>query len=250
MTEEMARGSQLIVATLAYAQDWKSAILPGYAPPTFRAADSSGRVLSGLVAQRYPWRMAPYFNYEIRGFYDKKLYAEYAQLRGETSPSSFNNFDYFVSLSPALGMNTYFVGGDFEFPNALAYNTSQWGSFFIRKIDDAYNPANLLAFTSAHGVDPLRNNQPVDGFHRVLPPRWPNRPTWPTPYDPTVNPEVFGHVKPRWGGSGLTSGGIGGKAVVAYLGGNVGTETIDGLRDMRKWANQADSPDWVMQPRP
>ena len=37
-------------------------------------------------------------------------------------------------------------------------------------------------------------------------------------------------------------------AIVANVDGGIGTSTIDELRDMRRWCDLADSPDWLMTP--
>jgi prepilin-type processing-associated H-X9-DG protein len=56
--------------------------------------------------------------------------------------------------------------------------------------------------------------------------------------DPDDAPIHYGYLSLRYGGS----------AVTAFLDGHADTLPEKKLRDMRHWADQADSPHWKLQP--
>jgi prepilin-type N-terminal cleavage/methylation domain-containing protein len=71
---ELSAAQQLMAAFALYADDSKGKILPGFPSASMVAGplvvtDESGERLTGDVAQRYPWRLAPYFDYNFRGLY-------------------------------------------------------------------------------------------------------------------------------------------------------------------------------------
>lgn len=229
-SRESIGGQQLMLAYQAYASDSKERLLTGYGPSGITARDASGSLITGTPAWRYPWRIVPYMDYSFAGLYDdQRLLESYRQRTSE--------YQYIVSVTPSLGLNTDFVGGDRD--NGLAFNaaaTVAYGNFYARTLAEVPNPGKLLVFCSARGADPLIGPTPVNGFHRVQSPRF-LVPRWNEgPFDPSTEPSAFGHVHPRHAGN----------AVVAHLDGHVANLTLDELRDMRRWAPKAKSPDWVV----
>jgi type II secretory pathway pseudopilin PulG len=229
-SREAAGGQQLMIAYQSYAGDHKDRLMTGYGPSGITARDATGALITGTPAWRYPWRIVPYLDYNFAGLYDDQRVLESYRQR----PSEYQ---YMVSVTPSMGLNTDFVGGDRD--NGLAFNdaaTVTYGGFYARRVADVPDPVKLLVFCSARGADPLIGPTPVNGFHRVQSPRF-LVPRWDGgAFNAQADPSAFGHVHPRHAGS----------AVVAHFDGHVANLTLDDLRDMRRWAPKAKSPDWVV----
>lgn len=235
---ETSGGKQLITAYAVYANDARGELMPGYAssamvnggPNTLTAIDDAKAVVAPIAARRYPWRIAPYLDYQLAGLYDDPRVLE--QYRG--SP----NYQYFISLSPSMGINADFVGGKadpgFGF-NATALRT--WGKWYVTRIHEPRRTSELLVFCSARGKDPfnqISGEQP--GYYVVDAPSL-NTPRWAsTTYDKAQAPETFGYVDPRWQGA----------AIVSWFDGHSSNPKFEELRDMRLWCDKATRPDWYV----
>ncbi len=236
---EMAAAQQLMPAYHSYADDSRGKVLPGVVPagwvnystpgPKIEVRDEVGELISGPRAQRYPWRLAPYLNYDFAGLYkDQNLLNRYRERA---------DYQYIISLSPSLGLNADFVGGKaspgYGF-NQAALN--MWGSFYITRLDEARQPGSLIVFASARGVDP-DGLEPVDGFYDVSSPSLTGR-RWTISglFDADEPPEAMGFLHPRHEE----------RAVVATIDGHAETLGVRELDDMRRWSNQATSADWAL----
>lgn len=238
-TKELAAAQQTMVAFQLYAQDNGGRYLTGM--PDIRhvigrnaPTDGKGNAIADpLVAQRYPWRIAPYLDFDFRGLYsdDKALTALRAR---------YDDYLYTVSLFPSLGMNVAYVGGSV---NHLGDKTSQriFGKVYLERDDQPNRPTRVIAFASARFRGPLTIDELPDpeGFFRVEAPTF--GAGWQDSYAPdTITPGV---------NSGFVSLRHGGKAVTAMLDGHAEVLGWDELRDMRRWADQADAADWLPEPR-
>ena len=238
-TRELAAAQQTMIAFQLYAQDNGGRYLPGM--PDRREVSGRAAPIDGLgdpindplTAQRYPWRLAPYLDYNFRGLYsdDKALSA----LR-----ERYADYVYTVSLFPSLGMNVAYVGGSV---NHLGDKTSQriLGKVFLERDDQANRPTQVIAFASARFRGPLTLAELPEpaGFFRVEAPTF--GAGWQESYDPEAEaPGV---------NSGFVSLRHGNKAVTAMLDGHAEILGWDALRDMRRWADQATGEDWVPEPR-
>lgn len=250
MAAELASAQQLGVAFSLYAQESKDQVLPGYPPASWvtpggalRVLDESGAAVTGEKAQRYPWRIAPYMNYEFRGLYQNIPFLN--ELRqGAPEYASFGiDWRYLVSLYPALGLNTLYIGGDDQ---NLGFNPraeQTFGTFVTRRIDQPRRPSNLIVWASAREGEVSwapRLGRP-EGFFRVKAPNWIRR-EWDATYDPrSINPG---------NNSGWVSLRHAGKAVVGMFDGHAETLGWEDLQDMRRWSDAATSATWTLQPRP
>jgi prepilin-type N-terminal cleavage/methylation domain-containing protein len=241
---EMAAAQQLMVAYTLYADACGGAVLPGYPPASMVQGlvhDEQGAPLAGPVAQRYPWRLAPFLDYNFRGLYkDEKVLA---QLR-ETPAIGGVDWRYYVSLYPTLGLNVVFAGGSADAAH-LGFNAaaaSIYGKFYMTRIDEPRNPARLLAFVSARAAAPtsLGNVGPPGGYFQVVPPAI-TAPVWQQTYDP--------HAALPAVNSGSVALRFAGRAVAACLDSHAETLSWDQLRDMTRWADRADRSEWTLQPQ-
>lgn len=248
MTRELAGAKQLMTAFTTYANDFRGQILPGYATRSWVDGgmivnDESGERLLNEEAQRYPWRLAPYLNYDFRGLYqDDKVIAD-LRSQADTYASSGITYGYVVSLYPSFGMNIAFVGGSDRHGEFAPAFQNAFGKAYIDRIDQAQRPSQVLAFASARAdAQPTLPfvGQP-QGFFRLEPPRFAGPVQWASTYDdkaasPGLN---SGFISLRWGG----------KAVVAALDSHAALEGWDALNDMRRWADRATRPDWNLTVR-
>ncbi|MFA6043939.1 MAG: type II secretion system protein [Phycisphaerales bacterium] len=248
MTRELAGARQLMTAFSTYANDFRGQILPGYASRTWVDGDmivndESGERLMNEEAQRYPWRLAPYLNYDFRGLYqDDKVLAE-LRSQEDSYSSSGVTYEYVVSLYPSFGMNIAFVGGSDRHSEFTPAFQSVFGKVYLDRIDQATRPSEVLAFASARGDSQpaLPFVGPPQGFFRLEPPRFAGPVQWGSSYDdkaasPGLN---SGFVSLRWGG----------KAVVAAMDSHATLEGWESLSDMRRWADRATRPDWNLTVR-
>jgi prepilin-type N-terminal cleavage/methylation domain-containing protein len=241
-TVELAAMQQVLTGYMAYADDHKGAVLPGYIPAAWvsdnpppgvtawEVYDDAGERIYGVRAQRYAWRLAPYLDYNVAALYkDPQLLARYRERE---------DYQYIVSVSPSFGLNADFIGGKalpgFGF-NANALR--QWGPFYITRLDQARRPDHLLAFASAHGVNP-DGGDPVHGYFDVSSPYFLDR-RWTAAYRTEDPPGVHGNLDARHGG----------KAVIGSLDGHAALASPIELEDMRWWSNQATRTDWALGAR-
>lgn len=235
---EVSAARQLLVGWTSYATDHAGAILPGYRNglPAF---DENGEPIAsqtiGVAAARYPWRIAPYLNHDFRGLYlDANL-----RTLDELAATDRSNYLYQTSVFPSLGLNTTFVGGD---ENDGAFSPAYlnvYGKFFVDRLSRVRHTERLLVCASARGADPQSGfgESILEGWFRVRSP-------------------VF--TAPRWGeryldedaaSCGQIARRNGARTVCGFVAGHVEVRTPDELRDMRLWADQADSVDWALQPQ-
>jgi len=239
-TRELSASQQTMLAFQLYANEHAGELLAGF-PPTGEVSgahaptDEAGEpLLDVFAAQRYPWRLAPYLEYNFNGLYgDRQALADLRSRRRE-------DFQYVVSLFPSLGMNVMYVGGSV---NHMGDPLSErvFGRVYLERDDQAGRPTEVLAFASARYRGGLQlDDAPFpQGFFRLDPPTW--AAGWEASYDqdaqaPGVN-------------SGFVSLRHGGKAVGAMLDGHAELLGWNELRDMRRWADQATGEDWAPQPR-
>jgi prepilin-type N-terminal cleavage/methylation domain-containing protein len=222
---ETAAAKSLITAYLAAAQDQNGVLLKGYDEEGV-ATDSQGNEFQSGSSQasRWPWRLAPYLNYQLEG-------AILVNERANSLDPNDPNQSYLVSASPSLGMNSSFVGGHENGQPAYSYVTN---GTCVTRLAQAVKPSQLIVFSSARGVDPMRGKN-VDGYYYVTSPQ--SSPRWPSTWNTKGSARSYGQVRLAYSE----------KAVTAQLDGSVSLLNFSELRDMRRWANEAarqDNPNW------
>lgn len=181
------------------------------------AYDINGNLLGegSHEASRWPWRLAPYFNYNFYGVTLVNDSESYIKKNGGLDQT------YLVSVIPSFGMNLFIGGNDYE-GRAL-----QSKGFVSTRPSQITKPSQTLAFVSSRS---MAANQRFEGFYYV---------TIPTTkkYDKKSNPRSSGYISARYDE----------KAVVAYLGGNVSLVNYTNLLDSRLWSEEAvrqNNPNW------
>ena len=228
---EIHSARQLILAWQLYADDHNEKVLPGFRHG-YSAKDFDGNEIPAPINARYPWRLAPYLGNNFDVIYANENRALLEQFR--RLPDPFLKI-YAPSVFPSLGINSVFVGGDdIELPpDERAF--SVFGDFCVLQTTQISRPSELMAFVSARG--PF-DNRIVQGAHVVKPPYLDTR-RWASRWDPADGPDAWGFVHPRFTG----------RAVSAVTDGHVESPGLRELQDMRRWANPADHPNWVLKRR-
>ena len=247
--KSLSAARQLMIAYGLYADENDDNLLIGYAARGHvigadTPRDETGSPLETIpeVARRYPWRLAPTFDYDWRGLYED----EHALTEIRDQP----DFEYVISLFPSFGANVVFIGGS---SNHYAFETdgsrdlqarALFGDFFLRRRSDARRPSDLITFASARGKNDFGLDYLPDpqGYYQVLPPRFISQQgrLWDDTYqeesdDPGNN-------------AGFVSLRHEGRAVTAMFDGSGRTMNWDQLNDMRHWSDQASAPDWSITP--
>ena len=235
---EMAAARSLITAWTHYATDNRGSVMPGYASG-FRGRDSKGEWLNvstaDVAVMRWPLRLAPYLGHDFASLFSGVTRDSLDSIASAPTSSGL----YSVSVAPAFGMNSVFVGGDENYGGSTEIFTETFGNFYATKLSTVKNPDKLGVFLTSQNLSSV-TGKVKQGFFRVIPPAW-TTPLWATEYDPE-NPVTAGFVSPRH------QEGAKDVAIVANVDGGVSTSTIDDLRDMRRWCDLATSSDWLMTP--
>jgi prepilin-type N-terminal cleavage/methylation domain-containing protein len=243
---EMAAAKQLLASYTLYADDNSGKVLPGYptnemirgrgAPLDMFGEPIGGNSANEEIAKRYPWRIAPYLDYNFGGLYTYDI------------DFSLPDIEYRISLYPTLGLNASFVGGN---SRDLAFDPRMqqaYGPWFVKRIEQSRRASELITFISARGNNEGENA--IDG----LDPRQQG-------YFLVRSPRLFSTTGPQWENKyeamapdvGINSGFVSlrhrGKAVTGMIDGHAQMMGWEALNDMRRWSDVADTANWMLSPR-
>jgi prepilin-type N-terminal cleavage/methylation domain-containing protein/prepilin-type processing-associated H-X9-DG protein len=210
---EISAAKTLVSAYQAAAADNGGRFLPAFDTSATNVLNGEGKPVSNRqVRARYPFRLAPYFNYAIEStLLAGKNQGQLLKLMNLSKPSG-PMFDYGVSTFPSLGINRFFVGG-----TAGANDPHQE---CVRTV--AMADRSIIAFISAGSTE-------IDGYEYVRAPGAPGGNWSGGQWTNDSDPSNYGHVHPRHNG----------KAVAAFLDGSTRLLSLEELRDMRLWSRQA-----------
>jgi prepilin-type N-terminal cleavage/methylation domain-containing protein len=189
-----------------------------------------------------------------------------------------STFHAALAYHPSFGYNGVYIGGAYTHgafratggdgtPRPNPYNAG--GNFYLTSVARVHRPDTLMIFASSRGGDVSPGgtwswgmNNPDQhivrpGYFIVLPPRphptgrgsgnlslgggwtgWNNTATANNKFEDRFIPSTWGMVHPRYFQ----------KAVTGMFDGHVRMQTLEALRDMRKWSNNARDPDWNFTP--
>lgn len=214
MAAEVAAGRNLITAYQKAAADNNGIYLPARDYTATDVRDANGKILPMReMRARYPFRLAPYFNYKMEGtILVNKNKKQIKEMFGTGSM-----YNYGLSIFPAMGMNSTFLGG-------LKPENPRFRQNKECVMSIAHADKNIIAFVSAGAED-------IDGYEYVRPPYF-----WGGGND--ENPSMNGFVDFRFNK----------KAVVVFLDGSIKSMGIKELKDMRLWSRNAaiqNKPDYI-----
>lgn len=234
---EASAARSLLTAWNLYAFEQRGRILPGYRSglPAF---DEGGNAIAsqtiGVAAARYPWRIAPYLGNAI----DELFTPEVRRSLRAIEPIARSEYLYRSSLHPRFGLNSTFIGGDEGYGGFSEAFRTVFGEFYRESLSTVLRPQEVLAFASAAATDSESpSGGVVEGWFRVRAPQF-TGPVWSDPIDPRI-PASSGHLAPRRGD----------RCIAGFADGHVEIRPLETLRDMRLWADQADRPEWRLEPR-
>ncbi len=232
-TLELSAARQLMLGYAAYAMDNRGELLPAFSATNNAQAqlfpmwttdvyndlrtkiwDAQTRRPPAGWGQSpaiggYPWRLAPYFDYQVEG---ALLVNEQARILHEFDRARMDElvYTYNTNLAPSLGMNAA-IGGDrgFDFgrpddPDYLISIAEGFGLIKIETENQVVSPSTFMVFCSARNglfeqsVDQAGASGFIfpNGYYSVRPTN--------TPYDPDeVN--SFGNIDLRWGSKAVTA---------------------------------------------
>lgn len=178
-------------------------------------------------------------------------------------------YQYAMGWHPSFGLNSTYVGGHYRrgaFPNGNGFRAGHPvnNHFYVSTVERIRNPSALLISATARSVDvasaaggssigyggsPVPYNAAsnvVPGYYEVLPPRtgFPLTGGTATPWIAS-NTFVKNSAPTSWG---FTDARHFNKVITTHVDGHVEIQTLAQLRDMRKWSNRADRPDWNFTP--
>jgi len=240
-TTEMAAARSLGMAWATYATDHRGAVLPGYAAG-FRARTAEGEWIdeetADVAGKRWPLRLAPYLGHNFSALYSGDTKKALEGLSASPTSSSL----YLVSTFPAFGLNSVYVGGDENFGGFSQIFEDTFGPFYATRTSTIRRPDRLVVFSTSRTDEagPGETGEIRQGFFRVLPPNWADV-LWAPRYESTEATSA-GFVSPRH------KEGDSDVVIATTADGAVETSTVLELRDMRRWSDQASSPDWMLQP--
>jgi prepilin-type N-terminal cleavage/methylation domain-containing protein len=236
-----------------------------------------GMFMEGSISKIWTWHLIAGTDYTMSEMQlHKPTYEEFWSRNRSQNGIIANRFTTYGSDSfqvalayhPSFAMNGVYIGGGYTHgafrsgrpgPNPLVSG----GDFYVTDVSRVRHPSTLMVFSSARGGDVREGSwwnwgsgNPDSGI--IRPGYWMVTPPRPHPvgrgsnspftlgggwnasntYNPRQAPSTWGMVEPRYFR----------KAVTVMFDGHVEMQTIEQLRDMRRWSNFANTPDWNFQP--
>lgn len=242
-------------------------------------------LMEGSVSKTWVWHFCTVSGFKWNTLiYDKNTQADFRNRPTQGTEGADGWAQYgadsaqaAIGFHPFIGMNGVYVGGSYShgaFSGDVTNRDSQGrgitgmtnpglGDFYIKRSANVRNPSELLLFVSSRGGDvreggwwgygmtPPGSGKIQPGYWLVTPPkaypmgRGMNAPTsgpaWDASnrFDARRNSPTWGNIDFRYGG----------RAVTGRFDGSVKSQSIEQLRDMRKWSNYADNADWNFRGR-
>ncbi len=219
-TRARAAARSLDTAYSLYAVENDDRCLIGYLPPVVDGEvvsiiDEEGERRTGLTAQRWVYRLAPYFDYAWAGTTHVNARADFLDERQRIIADEGDAmWTYQVTVFPSFGLNYKYLGGNQANPTEFAK-----GHHVVRTTR-ATRPSEMLVFASARF---RAGSSSFEGFLHIEPPRLD------TPFRPDDPSSLFGNVDPRFAG----------RAAVAFLDGHAELVDEATLTDRRTWVDEA-----------
>lgn len=205
--KEVSAIKNLITSYNLYTTDNNNQLLKSY-DELGTANDINGNPIGGddsHEAHRWPWRLAPYFNYNFYGVTLVNDSEAYVKKKGGLTQT------YLVSVIPSFGLSLYIGGNDYEGKSLITRG------LVASNINQVQSPSKTIAFVSSRSA---AVGERFEGFYYVDIPKSQN-----TKYDKKSNPKSTGQISARYND----------QAIVAYLGGNVSVVKYSDLLNKTNW---------------
>ncbi|MBX2852111.1 MAG: type II secretion system GspH family protein [Phycisphaeraceae bacterium] len=236
--QTVASVQQTMQAYSARTVDYKDKLLYGYMPFGTVAGEPTsitlptGAIVSSLLVQRYPLRLAEYQGDAWEMIF---IHQPTPEVPAPSDPDLFTKA-YNMGLYASLGLNTTFVGGDHRL-DGFTFQGGQYvpnlGGPAIFQAHQAKRPSELLVFTETQqftGVMPADGT----GYHLAEPPVLGDR-LW------SAKGGQVELAKP--GSLGVPMARFGRGVPTGFLDGHAEAVAPEELDDMRLWENEADDPE-------
>jgi len=197
--KELHAARVLMAGFHAHAADHAGKIMKAMDNNPGQVLDKQGRPVMSHAAKRWPWRLAPYINYNMDMIMVNNQ---------EAAPLHDAMYSYLVTVFPTMGLNGTFVGGKFGTIMAPDHPRGNKDMFCVTHIVQPHKPSQLIVFASAK-----MHSAPHAG--------------------------CFDVCAPGFGAVGEVDYKYAGAAVVAYFDGHVEMNDANQLKDMRRWSNLA-----------
>jgi prepilin-type N-terminal cleavage/methylation domain-containing protein len=234
LAKEISGGRQMAAAYLRASNDRDGTFLVGYSA-TESATDDRGEEVINPACGRYPWRLAPYLEYRLKGIMLVNEQEKIADIKDH------GDFVYRASAHPSFGINATYVGGN-ERTGLMPTSATlkRFGQFVATRLSQVTEPGKLIVFASSRFSGDGSHSEPEKGFHLLEPPRT-TKVEWKGKFDEKMPAEKFGFVDLRHNK----------RAACVMLGGNVELLDETQIQDMRHWSLQAaaaDDPEYLLKP--
>ncbi|MEM8873868.1 MAG: type II secretion system protein [Planctomycetota bacterium] len=242
--KSLAGVREMVTGYTAYHQEHGGSLMWGYTPPTVNGTavtveDPVTGLTFGLpVADRYPWRLAPYVSdvWEIIHIHKTTPDRPFAS---DPFGTAFSKA-YILSLDPAFGLNSVYLGGH---QGSLfrgftgADNRPNVGKHIAFQASEIRRSSQQLVFAetiqyNAGGLGSTSRDGERPGLFYATPPRA-NGQRWTV--DDNGDFEITSGVI-----TGLPEGRNGDRAAVSFFDGHAEALLPAELEDMRLWAPKAD----------
>lgn len=224
---ESSAGRALITAYFSAASDNNGFFIPGYAENAVATQLPDGTAISKLMTKRYPYRLAPYFNYDFKG-----------TLLTSDNAEKFAATNYYnISAFPSFGINYIFVGGEVTASGSISYRSE------CLQMAGKGRGHPVLVFATAggpYGADGSADST-IQGYFKIRAPHDPKEGAWTSElWTADAQAMNYGQVDARHEG----------KAICVFSDGSIKKLTMEEMRDMRLWsfrAAEANDPDYVVR---
>ncbi|MEM1026796.1 MAG: prepilin-type N-terminal cleavage/methylation domain-containing protein [Planctomycetota bacterium] len=244
---------QLMLAYSVYQEDYDGHVMWGYAPAVIEgspieARGPGGTPVTGLSAQRFPWRLAPYVQHVWEVLYSNANISVQTERERDAGPAEdWNPAEYQFSVFPSFGLNTTYVGGHDGMPRqGFVAGVPNRGAHVVFRNQEVRDASQLIVFAESQNRQGdqsadflLSPNEPPihDGYFFVDPPEIVvdspnprNRSVWRAERHGLVN---------EWTSPilGLPIGRHGTSVATAFFDGRAAVVDLQRLDDLSLWSN-------------